>query len=177
MIFTKIVKGEPKNCHCDWIVTLTVVIVTDMDCIQFRIHATSFDSSSFGRPLPPSIADVICTSFLSYCDDGTCLSGSPDCDLNLSPCGFRADGVFYPNSIVVNATTDIDVISGGSCGTILAVAVGGGGTTDVDAGSGSGYVEFAEISPPSSVQFRAEVGGAQEVTQLTDMSDGRGAIQ
>ena len=129
-----------------------------------------------GDPLSPPIADVICASSLSYCDDGTCLSGSPDCDLNLSPCGFRADGVFYPNNIVVNATTDIDVISGGSCGTILAVAVGGGGTTDIDAGSGSGYVEFAEISPPSG-QLRAEVGRAQEATQLTDMSDGRGAIQ
>ena len=77
---------------------------------------------------------------------------------------------------MVNATTDIDVISGGSCGTILAVAVGGGGTTDIDAGSGSGYVEFAEISPPSG-QLRAEVGRAQEATQLTDMSDGRGAIE
>ena len=79
---------------------------------------------------------------------------------------------------MVNATTDIDVISGGSCGTILAVAVGGGGTTirQFDAGSGSGYVEFAEISPLPS-QLRAEVGGAKEITQLTVMSDGRGAIQ
>jgi len=107
---------------------------------------------------------------LSLCDDGTCLSGSPEC--NLFPCGFRVDGVFYPNIIVVNATTDIDVISDGSCDTLLAVAVGGGGTTSVDAGSGSGYVEFAEISPLPSGQLRAEVGGPTEVTKLTDRSDG-----
>ena len=26
---------------------------------------------------------------ISPCDDGTCLSGSPGCNLNVSPCGFR----------------------------------------------------------------------------------------
>ena len=60
----------------------------------------------------------------------------------------RANGVFYPTSIVVNDTMDVDIISGQSCGTLLAVAVGGGGTTSNDAGSGSGYVEYVEISPP-----------------------------
>ena len=72
---------------------------------------------------------------------------------------------------MVNQTTDIDVISTGSCGTLLAVAVGGGGATIYDAGSGSGYVEYANISSPSS-QLRAEVGRAQQSTTLTDMSDG-----
>ena len=95
---------------------------------------------------------------ISNCTDRSCLSGSPDCDLDLSPCGFRVDGVFYPKSIVINDTTtatDIDVISNGSCGTLLAVAIGGGGTSTSDAGSGSGYVEFTEISsPPLSTSCR-----------------------
>ena len=88
-------------------------------------------------------------------------------------CGFMADGVFYPNSIVVDKTTDIELVSDGSCGSLLAVAVGGGGTSYQDAGSGSGYVEFIEISHnTTSGQFCAEVGMAQEATMLTDMSDG-----
>ena len=95
-----------------------------------------------------------------------------------SACGFSADGVFYENSIVLEETTDVDVLSDGSCGTLLIVAVGGGGTTQRDAGSGSGYIRHAEVSPPpSSGQFRAEVGGAQEATELTDRTDGREAIQ
>ena len=57
-----------------------------------------------------------------------------------SACGFSADGVFYENSIVLEETTDVDVLSDGSCGTLLIVAVGGGGTTQRDAGSGSGYI-------------------------------------
>ena len=64
------------------------------------------------------------------------------------------------------------MISGGSCDTLLAVAVGGGGTTLDDGGSGSGYVEFTEISPLPSGQLRAEVGGTREATELTDRSDG-----
>ena len=68
--------------------------------------------------------------------------------------------------------TDIDVVSNIPCGTLLAVAVGGGGTTTSDAGSGSGYVEYREISVSSGVgqHLRAEVGGAQETTKLVDLS-------
>ena len=73
--------------------------------------------------------------------------------------------------------TDIDVVSNGTrspClgGTILAVAVGGGGTTLDDAGSGSGYVEYTEISVSrgEGQRLRAEVGGAQEATELVDQS-------
>ena len=84
------------------------------------------------------------------------------------------DGVFYFKSVVVNQTgsTDIDVVSNIPCGTLLAVAVGGGGTTTSDAGSGSGYVEYREISVSSGVgqHLRAEVGGAQETTKLVDLS-------
>ena len=71
--------------------------------------------------------------------------------------------------------TDIDVISNGPsspCGTLLAVAVGGGGTTVWDAGFGSGYVEYTEfnISRGEGQHLRAKVGGAQEATKLVDKS-------
>ena len=112
---------------------------------------------------------------ISNCNDRSCLSGSPDCDLDLSPCGFRVDGVFYSKSIVVNdttKTTDIDVISNGACGTLLAVAIAGGGTTYGDAGSGSGYVEYTELSITSNRVLRAKIGGAKVSTELTNLSDG-----
>ena len=73
--------------------------------------------------------------------------------------------------------TDIDVVSNGTgspcrSGTFIAVAVGGGGTTTRDAGSGSGYVNYTEISLSRGVgqHLRAEVGGAQEATKLVDRS-------
>ena len=108
---------------------------------------------------------------ISTCEDRSCLSMSPDCNLD---CGFRVDGVLYPTSIVVTETgaTDIDVISNGVCGTLLAVAVGGGGYSVGDAGSGSGYVEYTEINITSTLQIRAEVGGSERVTELTDLLDG-----
>ena len=63
----------------------------------------------------------------------------------------------------------------GSASEILAVAIGGGGTTNgavdpltgVDAGSGSGYVEFMEMSPSSSLtKFEATVGLAEQASEL-----------
>ena len=82
-----------------------------------------------------------------------------------------------PKIFLLNWVPDIDLVLDGSCGNILIVAIGGGGTTTIDAGSGSGYVEHAEISPPPSGQLRAEVGGAEEATELKDRSDDREGIQ
>ena len=97
----------------------------------------------------------------------------------LSPCGFRVNGAFYPESIVVDDTTtrtDIELISNGSCGTLLAIAIGGGGSTGSagtgSAGSGSGYIEYTELSITSNQVLRAEIGGARVATELTDLSDG-----
>ena len=64
---------------------------------------------------------------ITYCEDGTCKSGSPNCKQNL--CGYLEEGKLYPNGIVVTETRNIALLVIGSCGTPLAVAVGGGGTT------------------------------------------------
>jgi len=108
---------------------------------------------------------------ITYCQDGTCVSGSPNCDQSL--CGFLEDGVLHPNGIVITESKDVDLILIGSCGSPLAIAVGGGGTTQDDAGSGSGYVEFVELSINGPYkQFSATVGSAQQESQLTDAADG-----
>ena len=86
------------------------------------------------------------------------------------------DGVLHPNGIVITESKDVDLILIGSCGSPLAVAVGGGGTTETDAGSGSGYVEFVELSINGPYrQFSATVGTflTQKQSQLTDAADGR----
>merc|ERR1711884_600725 len=104
----------------------------------------------------------------------SCISGSQNCDIipqNL--CGYLVDGILYPNGIVITESKDVDLILIGSCGTPLAVAIGGGGTTRQDAGSGSGYVEFVELSINGPYrQFSATVGSAQQESQLTDAADG-----
>ena len=64
------------------------------------------------------------------------------------------------------------MISNGACGTLLAVAIAGGGTTYGDAGSGSGYVEYTELSITSNRVLRAKIGGAKVSTELTNLSDG-----
>ena len=108
---------------------------------------------------------------ITYCRDGTCVSGSPDCQQSL--CGYLDDGILNPNGIVITESKDVDLILIGSCGSPLAVAVGGGGTTQYDAGSGSGYVEFVELSINGPYrQFSATVGSAQQESRLTDAADG-----
>ena len=89
------------------------------------------------------------------------------------------DGVLHPNGIVVSENQGVDLLLIGPCSGsspgILAVAIGGGGTTNgavdpltgVDAGSGSGYVEFMEMSPSSSfTTFEATVGLAEQASEL-----------
>ena len=82
-------------------------------------------------------------------------------------------GFFRPNGIVVTETREIDYLAIGECPIVLAVAVGGGGSTTEDAGSGSGYVEFQElrVSQPY-MRFEARVGSAAEASEVTDKSDG-----
>ena len=82
-------------------------------------------------------------------------------------------GFFRPNGIVVTETREIDYLAIGECPIVLAVAVGGGGSTTEDAGSGSGYVEFQElkVSQPY-IRFEARVGSAAEASEVTDKSDG-----
>ena len=111
---------------------------------------------------------------ITYCQDRSCISRSKNCDLiPQSLCGYLVDGILHPNGIVITESKDVDLILIGSCGTPLAVAVGGGGTTETDAGSGSGYVEFVELSVNGPYrQFSATVGSAQEESQLTDAADG-----
>merc|ERR1712241_434693 len=93
-----------------------------------------------------------------------------NCEQNL--CGYLDNGELYPNGIVVTEPKDIDLLLIGSCGTPLAVAVGGGGPTTSDAGSGSGYVEFVELGINGPYrQLSVEVGTDQEASQLTDKSD------
>ena len=108
---------------------------------------------------------------ITYCRGRTCISGSQNCDQSL--CGYLDDGTLYPNGIVVTESKNIGLILIGSCGAPLAVAVGGGGTTQEDAGSGSGYVEFVELSINGPYrQLSAKVGAAQQESQLTDEADG-----
>ena len=108
---------------------------------------------------------------ISYCQDGTCISGSPNCNQNF--CGYLDDGMLYPNGIVVTESKAVDLILIGSCGTPLTVAIGGGGTAFGYGGSGSGYVEFVELGINGPYRkFSASVGAAQQESQLTDEADG-----
>ena len=108
---------------------------------------------------------------ITYCQDGTCVSGSPNCDQSL--CGFLEDGVLNPNGIVITESKDVDLILIGSCGTPLAVAVAGGGTSSDGCGSGSGMVLFVELSINGPYrQFSATVGSAAQESRLTDAADG-----
>jgi len=108
---------------------------------------------------------------ISYCQDGTCISGSPNC--NQSICGYLDDGMLYPNGIVVTESKYIDLILLGSCGTPLTVAIGGGGNALNRGGAGSGHVEFVELSSNGPYRkFSASVGAAQRESQLTDEADG-----
>ena len=105
---------------------------------------------------------------ITHCEDGSCLSGSPNCEQNL--CGFVEDGILYPTGIVVTESKAIGQIVIGECPTAIAVAVGGGGSsTTYDAGSGSGYVEFTELGVPKGpyLQLQATVGAAGQSSKLT----------
>lgn len=104
---------------------------------------------------------------ITPCKDGSCSSGFQNCDQDL--CGYLHDGELYPNGIVVTESTDIGLILIGSCDTPLAVAVGGGGLTHGDAGSGSGFVEFEELSVDGPyTQYSATVGAAREISWVKD---------
>ena len=108
---------------------------------------------------------------ITYCQDGTCVSGSPDCQQSL--CGYLDDGILNPNGIVITESKDVDLILIGSCGTPLAVAVAGGGTSSDGCGSGSGMVLFVELSINGPYrQFSATVGSAGQESRLTDAADG-----
>ena len=91
----------------------------------------------------------------------TCTSGSPDCQQSL--CGYLDDdGKLYPNGTVVTETKNVALLMIGECSTPMAVAVGGGGTTQYDCGSGSGYVEFTELDLGGSYGwYTAVIGGSQ----------------
>ena len=80
---------------------------------------------------------------ITYCGVGTCVSGSPDCKASL--CGYLEEGKLYPNGTVVTETKNIALLMIGECNAPVAVAVGGGGTTQYDNGSGSGYVNWTEL--------------------------------
>ena len=93
-------------------------------------------------------------------------------------CTFLDGGFSRPDGIVVTDTKEIDFLAIGDCPIVLVVAVGGGGNTTVDAGSGSGYVEFQElrVSQPY-MRFEARVGSGAESSEVTDKSDGSSVIR
>ena len=103
---------------------------------------------------------------ITYCEDGSCISGSPNCEQNV--CGFLDNGILYPNGILVTESKAIDQIVIGICPAAVAVAIGGGGSTIYDAGSGSGYVEFSELDIPNGpyLQLQATVGAAGQSSEL-----------
>ena len=57
-------------------------------------------------------------------------------------CTFLDGGFSRPNGIAVTDTKEIDFLAIGECPIVLAVAVGGGGTTTDDAGSGKEYPKY-----------------------------------
>ena len=115
---------------------------------------------------------------ITHCEDGSCASGSPNCAQSL--CGYLDEGVLHPDGVLVNASREIGLLLIGSCPAPLAVVVGGGGSSVAanDAGSGSGYVEFAEIDAGGPfTRFEVTVGSRGEATYLTDMSDGSSILR
>ena len=86
-------------------------------------------------------------------------------------CGFLENGVLFPSGIIVTETKDIGVLTIGPCSAVgaVVVVVGGGGTSTLDAGSGSGYVEFKELQFPRPYSnLGATVGSAGQQSILTD---------
>jgi len=119
------------------------------------------------------------------CDDGTCISGSSNCEYSL--CGFLEDGIMYQNGIVANETKEVDMLMLGPCASsrTLAVVVGGGGDAccgstggGASAGGGSGYVEFTELSVSEPLMhFEAIVGLATESSKVKDLSSGNTVLE
>ena len=109
------------------------------------------------------------------CQNETCITGSSKCENSV--CGFLENGVLFPSGIIVTETTEVDMLTIGPCSSTgaVAVVVGGGGTSSSDAGSGSGFVEFKELTPSDSgpyMKFTAVVGSAGEASELLDRSNG-----
>ena len=115
---------------------------------------------------------------ITACQDQTCISGSSKCESSL--CGFleNENGVLFPNGIIVNATRNVSMLTIGPCSAdinVLAVVVGGGGTSVdyTEVGSGSGYIEFQEIQfARPYVQLEAIVGSASKESILRIVSYG-----
>ena len=105
------------------------------------------------------------------CDNGTCSSGSPDCLSSL--CEFLdTAGNLLPRGVLVTSTRAFNMVRIGPCPTAFAVAVGGGGTTTGDAGSGSGYVAYEELRAfRPYLSYDAIVGAADEASEVHDLSD------
>ena len=115
---------------------------------------------------------------ITHCEDGSCASGSPNCAQSL--CGYVDEGVLHPSGVLVNTSKEVGLLLIGSCPVPLAVVVGGGGSSVAanDAGSGSGYVEFAEIDADGPfTRFEASVGSRGEATYLRDLSDGSNILR
>jgi len=113
------------------------------------------------------------------CDDGTCISGSSNCEYSL--CGFLEDGIMYQNGIVANETKEVDMLMLGPCASsgALSVVVGGGGSIGgAQAGCGSGYVEFTELSVSEPLMhFEAVVGQATKSSKVNDLSSGKTVLE
>ena len=112
---------------------------------------------------------------ITICQDDSCISGSDNCENDL--CGFLNDGMLNQVSTVANETKEIDLLVMGPCSggitSVLAVAIGGGGSTGNDAGSGSGYIEYVELNVTDPImQFEAQVGLAKEASRVIDITSG-----
>ena len=61
----------------------------------------------------------------------------------------------------------------GPCPTAIAVAIGGGGSTIYDAGSGSGYVGYEELRAfRPYLSYQAIVGYVGQASEIIDLTDG-----
>ena len=140
----------------------------EVQCQYYTYHwpnSTLFPSTCF---LLSSLEEPIIP-----CANGTCTSGSPTCFNSL--CEFLdTSGSILSKGVKVTSTRDFNMVRIGPCPTAIAVAVGGGGTTDPgDAGSGSGYVTYEELRAfRPYLSFEAIVASADEASEVNDLTDG-----